>query len=829
MVLRRRFGRVSGALALCVAWVVVLASSVGAEARAQSVLWIGDAREFGTQPGEPAGVSFADWVDEFLRLDGPNRPDGAEPQSFVTDDAATFADANARFARYVDLAPPVIVLSFGRADAADGPAEAFRSEYGELLDRFAKELPNAELLLATSFPSGQANDPPRSAALESRAVEPVRALAAERELRLVDRFLLLRSLAETDGGAEVFSDAGQLTQRARIVSGRFSAWWIRRALEERAKARAVANGDQAAAGDTVDGPAPEPFAAFAARFRTQVEPKLRIQLASEDSRERAEALKGLLDVLRPDEPMLDALVDLAIDGDRDSAQFASGTILSLSSYHHPRVVSRLVAEMREHRVASASGEKAVELLANLLGNRGGGRRSSRTSRRIEPSPADRRSLLDGVLEPSDLELLKDGLSVRSERVWRACAVILFGAGPEGLERIRDAARSASSSVAVELCRYLFESGLRADPSEVERDLLSLLDVDERPDVREILLRVLVAQSGVKSLDRALLEEALRDSDRSLQSSALAECIDRGREGLDLISSWASNGSRDDRKLAFDAYLDVVVRAESDDVARDALRLADESLRDGFADRLISFVPGAMSHSSGSRTRTTRPVQSRTRRSPTRSSSPRQGLSRPVRAERLVLFLPALEQLAASDDEELRTGAESALRQLARVAVEREGVPPATGDSEPSTDDSGPVPGEAPSDLAKRIRKRAKEAYELHDWPEYVEGMRRAVAADPSNYRYVEYLAWFLATVDDDALADPVEAEALAERALAEDGREVQHLESLAASLARQGRFDAAVDVQFEALEHASSDDKTNALERLVKYLSDRPHIVPPGS
>ena len=104
--------------------------------------------------------------------------------------------------------------------------------------------------------------------------------------------------------------------------------------------------------------------------------------------------------------------------------------------------------------------------------------------------------------------------------------------------------------------------------------------------------------------------------------------------------------------------------------------------------------------------------------------------------------------------------------------------------------------------------------------------RRALALEPDGTESLASLAWILAT-GDGSLRAPAEAVALAERAAALAGRQdVNVLAVLAAAYAADGRFDAAVETQRQAIRAArpiAGPELLAELERrLARYRQRRP-------
>jgi Tfp pilus assembly protein PilF len=105
-------------------------------------------------------------------------------------------------------------------------------------------------------------------------------------------------------------------------------------------------------------------------------------------------------------------------------------------------------------------------------------------------------------------------------------------------------------------------------------------------------------------------------------------------------------------------------------------------------------------------------------------------------------------------------------------------------------------------------------------------LRRAVELAPGDPALRNVLAWVLATSR--TQARPEEALAIAQR-LCEQARYAQagFLESLAAALARLGRFDEAVERQTRALERVPAEHRARLAEVLELYRSKKPFLKSP--
>ncbi len=110
-------------------------------------------------------------------------------------------------------------------------------------------------------------------------------------------------------------------------------------------------------------------------------------------------------------------------------------------------------------------------------------------------------------------------------------------------------------------------------------------------------------------------------------------------------------------------------------------------------------------------------------------------------------------------------------------------------------------------------------------------LRAALAFEPTQLGLRLMLAWRLASSEDPQLRSGAEAVQLAEALASETGRrDASVLDTLAAALAADGRFDAAVSVAAEACDRAAQDGSSeleaSIREHLAFYRSGRAYLEP---
>jgi len=168
--------------------------------------------------------------------------------------------------------------------------------------------------------------------------------------------------------------------------------------------------------------------------------------------------------------------------------------------------------------------------------------------------------------------------------------------------------------------------------------------------------------------------------------------------------------------------------------------------------------------------------------------------------------------------ELRPSLSGVRVNLARVRRAQGRTDEARGELERSLADD-PDLGQAHAELGLLLSSLGQDA-------EAIVHMRRAVELEPGDPALQNILAWVLATSR--TQARPEEALAIAQR-LCELTRYAQagFLESLAAALARLGRFDEAVEHQARALEKVPAAHRARLAEVLELYRSRKPFLKSP--
>jgi Tfp pilus assembly protein PilF len=114
------------------------------------------------------------------------------------------------------------------------------------------------------------------------------------------------------------------------------------------------------------------------------------------------------------------------------------------------------------------------------------------------------------------------------------------------------------------------------------------------------------------------------------------------------------------------------------------------------------------------------------------------------------------------------------------------------------------------DRADAWHNLALAAQRMGDDAGAAEAWRRVVELRPEDGAALNNLAWLLAT----RLADPVQAESLARRAVALDGSNAEWLDTLAETLFRQGKRDEAARVEESALRLADTPAYREQLRRI---------------
>jgi hypothetical protein len=802
----------------------------------------------------PAGLEPSAWLREFLCLGGLESVEVTEDR-----EAATLAAARGRIPGYREAAPDVLLFQFPLGDALDGSPDQFLAEYERLIEEASRALPAATIILATPTPVGERH--PRAGEekfrtaggldgyLEKHFVEPLRQLAAKRELPLVDQYHLIRRAIEKgeQRDAIVEPDGASLTPRGQILAAQHAACWILHAVGERAglptveRVLASLSVERAKLEPKEQKEAPnlplEPYRKF---YEEELKTRFEARLESRDSEMRWRALEGLLDIAngRVTDDQLKLLVELSLDRDsnvRNQAARGLDRLTSGSRELAERAARLSYGMLEEEGLDSSIARSILDLLSMSIRHRNaaGGAKAPRSEAGASES----------FFTGDQLEFLARGLASRDRDVRQPILSLLVGEGPAALDSIFAVIRRAPERQAIGLLEGVLQREEQAGWQELFPRCVSLLEAEVRQPVRESLLARLLYHRSMEIRDTWLRELLLAD-DKSLRSNAAGQLVSRGQAGLEILGEGLRSADRDVQELARDGVFALVLRAESEQVARGAWKQLLASSPEGAYPSILELIEARASR--------VIPSSRRVITSPGRViTSPSRRLSRwsttwqraqvpgdlPVRRERYVLFLPFLRQVLEKGTTAEKERAEEVLTQLGhralaekRAAERGQIMPPRPPVRPPGR--TQPLSGaelldsiHSPKSLARLLRLRAQECYKGRDWVGYVAGMRRALAADPTQTQYADYLAWFLATTDVENLANPKEAERLCRHTIEKGSRTVGLLAGLAASLARQDRFDEAAEIQFEAVSRAEKDDKVVQLERLILYLEKRPCIV----
>ena len=123
---------------------------------------------------------------------------------------------------------------------------------------------------------------------------------------------------------------------------------------------------------------------------------------------------------------------------------------------------------------------------------------------------------------------------------------------------------------------------------------------------------------------------------------------------------------------------------------------------------------------------------------------------------------------------------------------------------------------APDD-PRAYQQRSQCNYELKDWPKYAADRNQLVRLLPNDARLLNETAWFLATIDYDAVRDGKRALELAEKACELTKHEdFASLDTMAAALAETRKFKRAAEVQDQAIARAK-----DLPEQVMKMLRER--------
>ena len=137
------------------------------------------------------------------------------------------------------------------------------------------------------------------------------------------------------------------------------------------------------------------------------------------------------------------------------------------------------------------------------------------------------------------------------------------------------------------------------------------------------------------------------------------------------------------------------------------------------------------------------------------------------------------------------------------------------------------PPQVETPLAQRLGKEAWENLKRGDPKGFLVRARQAIAAGASP-EAMNSFAWKLAATSIDELRDPREAEAWARLTIDRGGRLPVYLDTLAACLAGQGKFDAALELELEAIQRIVEENPAAFAARAVLYQAKKAYVEPPG-
>jgi hypothetical protein len=723
------------------------------------------------------------------------------------------------------------------------------------------------------------------ACFERQVLEPLRAAARDGKVALVDIAALVAA-ARAGGGAiedHVASDGRSLTEQGALIAARYTALWLLRAMDKRTTEPTVAE----ALGGRAPAPPPTlPAAPASSReaivgkvWTQDLEPQYRAVIADRNSDLRldafvtysqwvpfredlvgfyldllgdsdrslaqaaCQALQGLVEAgadqrqaVRKAAPALLAALE---DADEDVAALAAQVLVSLGgagSDGLQQIAAGLFAIMRREKLESFLGERALGVLSDILvGSLGG------SGGRPRPKAPGEAGQAKDVFSDVDLDLLAAGLGARSEEVRQYAAALLVEAGDRGVRRVGVALKELPEGVALKIMAFAVERSRSGRQAPVRDLLIALAGASAAGQIRTESRTHLLSNYESTEIPFEILVDAALEERGTTREVAIAKLISRNVESVEVLARWLAAPEPDIADTARRALVHLGLFAASDEVARRALGAVREYRGAGEVEFMVDIgvalglavaceptvaatlpiVPrsGTKMPSIPSRRGSVTPRPTATYRSPvTRGTPTRPGTSewvretREARTDRLADFVPLFEKYSAAAGERERAVATALLFDVWKSLVETPAPRPAPPQREAAT----------PS-LAKRLIEETWQALSGGDRAGAIAKARRAIAAG-ADVKFVNDMAWRLAVSATEGMRDGAEAERLARLAIERGGSSSQHLDTLAAALAAQGKFKEALDAEFDALAPmGSTPEATQYIKRALFYLVQRPY------
>jgi len=801
-------------------------------------------------PNSPPGLGYTDWIREIL-----DRTPGELGQTVrliqAGREGGTVKEGREAARKHFAEKPDIFVLGFGLEDALRISPGEFMGEVEALVDEIARECPESKVLLVTSTPLNEGHPRAREERFRSAGgiagyqeknfVEPLRALARKRSLPLADHHALFQEalLGGEPTESLVRKGGAELTGRGNLLAGRSTAQSILELLRPdtgKPEPKEIPARDKAAG--------LEPFLEVWAR---DLEPLWLDRYRSKDLEIRMDAMNNLLqEESLPADFLTTLLALLTQSGEtRQTAMNLLFQAIRAKKVDRDEVVAELFSRLRKEGLNSLTALTVLPIIEEIVAGQSS-RPSSRTRsvptmrsgaplaiRRIATTrtPREPRKIPPYRFTKKDLSLLESASESQEERIrTSATRILLAPPGEPGLEMILGKVKTSSGDRALEFLAQI----QNWYPLESLKDqFVEMARRDPREEVRRYCLNQVFSLRPEK-IPLDILKELFLGEAGDTQERAAKLLASRGEESLDLFISSLQAAEEDQVWFSRLALLYMGVYGSSDAVGRKALSAVQEHFLPDHRKELLIYLEAAMQKMNLPRICISQPVRQPTTvrtRSIRRRPSPRsvQAGNWPVERNevqvyRLAGFVPTLRTALGKGTDEEKEIAERILRDLWQGAVAIEGR--LRRSEEPKTQQHFPEP--ISPELVELLEREAwSNLNEKGDSQGFLLRARQARTAGASD-RSLNSFAWALATTWRNELWNPELAEEWVREAIARGGRISLYLDTLAASLAGQGKFQEALDLELEVLEKIKKEDNPAPFTaRALRYLSRKPYRKKP--
>ncbi len=828
-------------LILAAAFVLSIVRTAPAEDRTRIFL-LGGANK--SAADAPEGLGYADWLRVFLEPKVGNLEiSGFDPPP------GTARQAREEAQKPFTPAPDVFVVDLGIDDALKTEPAEFLREFEGLLDGLAKDRPAVKVLLVTSAPLDARH--PRSgdekflsaggidAYLRDHFVEPVRTLARERKIALADHHAIVHEALRAGEKPEALTGGGgRPTVRGTILLARSTALSVLFVLGRRSAPPSLA--DVLQEGDILILPPPPPEVGPVLEVWTKdLEPIWADRLKDDDPAVRLNALSQLTAAGTIPPRFLDILLgflDPTSTGrdDRNEVQQILSLALDSGLLARDSALAALLARIRAVGPSSPMASRIFPILTAIAAGPSPGqpraaRPPSRPLRSVTVPPQRPGAALPSerpavTFSAEDIDLFASVLAARDDGIRQSAHSLLVAAGEAGIGRLLAEARKLPDGASTEILDRLWQNK-PARSGVVLETFLKMARGEPREEVRTFCIdRVLGLPASEVPLD--LLKRLFEGETGTVQLRAAQILAGRGQEGFEVLLPSLQAAEEDRVRLSRTALLYIGLHGEADLLPTRALAALLDHFTSALQGEFLYYLDTVLEKRTPPLTCIPEPDQGPVRllskktvaaaRIPPRSVRQVQPGNWPVetkiaRVDRLKDFLPRIEKSLREGTDDEKGAAEKILQQLWLKAREIEAAAART---------------EVRAVLPPRLEKEAWDSLKAGDAKAFLEKARQSVAAG-AGPSILNRFAWKLATSSREAVRRPAEAERWALDAIDKGRRTPAHLETLAASLAAQGKFKEALELELEALLGLPKEENpAPLLARAVLYLNGRPYVEP---